>query len=177
MHIIAHDENAVEAMGSCIIHSHSGKSVYKSECQVTKTEGYFILGRDTAVKMNYVNFPAVKQPQSLHNLVSTKAVSQGSTTVSVDKLTKKKAVPNKVTQPIKPTVKCNRDSITLNGKTHSLPATKEYLMKEYKDVFSGIGTPPGGPYHIQLKENYKAVQHAPLKVAVSLKSVYKAELK
>ena len=49
-------------------------------------------------------------------------------------------------------------------------------MKEYKDVFSGIGTLPRGPYHIQLKENYKAVQHAPLQVAVSLKSAYKAEL-
>ena len=49
-------------------------------------------------------------------------------------------------------------------------------MKEYKDVFSGIGTLPGGPYHIQLKANYKAVQHAPHQVAVSLKSAYEAEL-
>ena len=48
-------------------------------------------------------------------------------------------------------------------------------MKEYKDIFSGIGTLPGGPYHIELKENYKAVQHAPHLVAVSLKSAYKAE--
>ena len=49
-------------------------------------------------------------------------------------------------------------------------------MKEYKDVFSGIGTLPGGPYLIELKENYKAVQHAPHQVAVSLKSAYKVEL-
>ena len=177
MHIIAYDDNAVKVMGSCIIHTHSGKTVYKLECQVTKTEGYFILGRDTAVKMNYITFPEVKPPQrSLHNLVSTQAVSQESATVSADKLTKKKTVPDKITQPVKPTVKCNRDSITLNGKTHSLPTTKEYLMKEYKDVFSGIGTLLGGPYHIQLKENYKAVQHAPSQVALSLKSAYKAEL-
>ena len=175
--IIAYDDNALEVMGSCIIHAHSGKTVYKLECQVTKTEGYFNLGRDTALKMNYVNFPEVKPPQrSLHNLVSTQAVSKESATASVDKLTKKKTVPDNVTQPVKPTVKCNRDSITLNGKTHSLPTTKEYLMKEYKDVFSEIGTLPGGPYHIELKENYKAVQHAPHQVAVSLKSAYKAEL-
>ena len=50
------------------------------------------------------------------------------------------------------------------------------MIKEYKDVFSGIGTLPEGPYHIQLKENYKAVQHAPLHIADSLKSAYKAEL-
>ena len=49
-------------------------------------------------------------------------------------------------------------------------------MKEYKDVFSGIGTLPEGPYQIELKENYKAVQHAPHQVAVSLKSAYKADL-
>ena len=129
--IIAYNDNAVEVMGSCINHVCSGKTVYKLECQVTKTEGYFILGRDTAVKMNYVNFPEVKPPQrSLHNLVSTQSVSEESAAVSVDKLTKKKAVSDKVTQPVKPTVKHNRDSITLNGKTHSLPTTKEYLMKQ-----------------------------------------------
>ena len=127
--------------------------------------------------MNYFKFPEVKPPQrSLQHLVSTQAVSQQSATVSVDKLTKKKIVPDKETQPVKPTVKHNRDGITLNGKTHSLPTTKEHLMKEYKDVFNGIGTLPGGPYHIQLKENYKAVQHAPCQVAVSLKSACKAEL-
>ena len=49
-------------------------------------------------------------------------------------------------------------------------------MKEYKDVFNGIGILPGGPYHTELKENYKAVQHAPHQVAVSVKSAYKAEL-
>ena len=100
-------------------------------------------------------------------------VSQESAMASVNKLTKKKTVPDKVTQPVKPTVKCNRNSVTLNGKTHSLPTTKEYLMKEYKDVFSGIGTLSGGPYHIELKENYKTVQHAPHQVAVSLKSASK----
>ena len=43
-------------------------------------------------------------------------------------------------------------------------------------MFQGIGTLPGGPYHIQLKEGYKPVQHPPRHVAVSLKPPYKAEL-
>ena len=33
VHIIAYDDNAVKVMGSCIIHAHSGKTVYKLECQ------------------------------------------------------------------------------------------------------------------------------------------------
>ena len=32
-------------------------------------------------------------------------------------------------------------------------------MEEYADVFDGIGTLHGGEYHIQLKEDYKPVQH------------------
>ena len=47
VHITAYDDNAVEVIGSCIIHAHVGRTIYRLECQVTKTEGYFILGRDT----------------------------------------------------------------------------------------------------------------------------------
>ena len=52
MHITAYDNNAVEVIGSCIIYVHAGSTIYRLECQVTKTEGYFILGRDSAAKMN-----------------------------------------------------------------------------------------------------------------------------
>ena len=43
-----------------------------------------------------------------------------------------------------------KGSITINGKTHPLPATKEYILHEYADVFKGVGTLPGGTYHIKL---------------------------
>ena len=104
------------------------------------------------------------------------------TKVNVDKLMSNQAkktkdtVKEEVIQYVKPTVVCYKDSIILNGKKQSLPTTKEYLMKEYKNVFSGIGTLPGVPYHVQLKENYTAVHHVPHQVVVSLKSAYKAEL-
>ena len=65
---------------------------------------------------------------------------------------------------------------TIGGKTHPLPTTKEYLLKEYSDVFKGIGTLPEGSYYIQVKEDYKLVKHPPCQVALSLKSAYKAEL-
>ena len=50
-----------------------------------------------------------------------------------------------------------KSSITINGKTHPLPTTKEYILHEYADVFKGVGTLPGGPYHIKLKDSYKPV--------------------
>ena len=75
-----------------------------------------------------------------------------------------------------PKIKWNTDSIALYGKVHKLPITKDYMLKEYSDVFKGIGTLPGGPYHIRLKEQYRLVQHPPRSVPVAMQSVYKAEL-
>ena len=79
-------------------------------------------------------------------------------------------------EPAIPKNKWNQDSIELNGKVHKLPITKEYILKEYSDVFKGIGTLPGGPYHIRLKEQYKPVQHPPRSVPVAMQDAYKAEL-
>ena len=69
-----------------------------------------------------------------------------------------------------------KSSVTINGKTHPLPTTKEYILCEYADVFKGVGTLPGGPYHIKLKDSYKPVQHPPRSVPLGMKSAYKAEL-
>ena len=79
-------------------------------------------------------------------------------------------------EPVVPKIKWNQDSIKLNGKVHRLPITKEYMLKEYSDVFKGIGTLPGGPYHIRLKEQYKPVQYPPRSVPVAMQGAYKAEL-
>ena len=79
-------------------------------------------------------------------------------------------------EPVIPKIKWNQDSIELNGKVHKLPITKEYMLKEYSDIFKGIGTLPGGPYHIRLKEQYKLVQHPSRSVPVAMQNAYKAEL-
>ena len=64
-------------------------------------------------------------------------------------------------EPVVPKIKWNTDSIECNGKVHKLPITKDYILKEYSDIFKGVGTLPGGPYHIRLKEQYRLVQHPP----------------
>ena len=69
-----------------------------------------------------------------------------------------------------------KSSITIHGKTHPLPTTKEYILHEYADVFKGVGTLPGGPYHIKLEDSYKPVQHPPRSVPLGMQSAYKAEL-
>ena len=69
-----------------------------------------------------------------------------------------------------------KNAVTINGKTHPLPTIKEYILHEYADVFKGVGTLPGGPYHIKLKDSYKPVQHPPRSVPLGIQSAYKAEL-
>ena len=68
------------------------------------------------------------------------------------------------------------DAVILNGKRHSLPITKEYVLTEFKDVFEGIGRLPGRKYHIQLKPDAKPVQHPPRAVPEKKKQAYKDEL-
>ena len=80
-------------------------------------------------------------------------------------------------EPVVPKIKWNTDSIELNGKTHKLPITKDCILKDYSDVFKGVGKLPGRSYHIRLKEQYKPLQHPPRSVLVAIQSAYKAELK
>ena len=51
-----------------------------------------------------------------------------------------------------------------------------YMSMQMSYVFKGVGTLPGGPYHIKLKNSYKPVQHPPRSVPLGMQSAYKAEL-
>ena len=57
-------------------------------------------------------------------------------------------------RPKSPQVSWCKSAVAINGKTHPLPTTKEYILHEYADVFKGVGTLPGGPYHIKLKDSH-----------------------
>ena len=78
--------------------------------------------------------------------------------------------------PKSPQVLWCKNAVTISGKTHPLPTTKEYILHEYADIFKGIGTLPGGPYDIKLKDSYKPVQHPPRSVPLGMQSAYEAEL-
>ena len=139
LRLLGYDDSPVKNIGSCSVYIYHGNKCSKVQCEIADSRGPFLLGREQAMKMGYVNFPSIQappvhaRPESTIKIVST-------------------------------------------GKTHKLPTTKEYLVKEFADVFSGIGTLPGGDYHIQLKKDNRPVQHPPRQVAISLRPAYKAEL-
>lgn len=170
-----YNDSPVENLGSCIVYLYHGNKIFRVLCEVADSKGHMILGRKQALIMEYVNFPEIQKPgvqaktdRSIKTIVEEPA-----------KTTNGPVIPRvqKCTDPVVPVIQSStKEKITINGKTHSLPTTKDYLLQEYGDVFQGIGTLPGGPYRIQLKEGYNPVQHPPRQVAVSLKPPYKAEL-
>ena len=162
--------------------------------------GPVILGRTQAKAMGYIQFPQIQWPHTLtafpnasrklctHRTPTPKTILYSQAHISkktqpqvslhktkLIEITQAKQA-QQATEPVLPHIKWNTDSIELNGKTHKLPITKEYILKEYHDVFKGVGTLPGGPYHIRLKEQYKPVQHPPRSVPVAMQTTYKAEL-
>ena len=162
--------------------------------------GPVVLARIQAKAIGYVQFPQIWWPHALttfpdtsRNLcthrtpkpktalysqayIATKTQSQ----VSLHKTRPTEITQTKqaqqMTEPVLPHIKWNIDSIQLNGKTHKLPITKEYILREYHDVFKGVGILPGGPYHIRLKEQYRPVQHPQRSVPIAMQTVYKTEL-
>ena len=53
--------------------------------------------------------------------------------------------------------------------------TRDQILKEYSDVFEGLGC-MDGPYHMELDETVKPVVHPPRKVPVALRDRLKEEL-
>ena len=116
---------------------------------------------------------STKTAQSMDSLKTTPKADQ---TAQEDHRVATKAKASTAHEPKSAQVSWCKSSITINGKTHPLPTTKEYILHEYADVFKGVGTLPVGPYHIKLKDFYKPVQHPPRSVPLGMQSAYKAEL-
>ena len=160
--IFGYGDSPILNLGTCAITIHTGnKQPQMATFQVTDTRGYLILGRGTAEKVGYIDFPMVKPPAltsapQIHTSVNS--LHQNADEVKL------------------PTCETIDDAVILNGNRHSLPITKDYVLTEFKDVFEGIGRLPGRKYHIQLKPDAKPVQHPPRAVPEKKKEAYKEEL-
>ena len=130
-----------------------------------------------SLKTDYSLQPAVYSLQTDKTVVySLKTISRLNQTAQEEQhRAATKAKTATAHKPKSPQVSWCKSSITINGKDHPLPTTKEYILHEYADVFRGVATLPGGPYHIKLKDPYKPVQHPPRSVPLGMQSAYKAE--
>ena len=149
----------VTIVGKCTVIIHSSDGTQTSAVfQVTHHNGHAIIGRSTGRDIGYVHFPAIECPP-LSMAPITHAVQTLQQHVETPIVTRK-----------------TQSSITIDNITHKLPISKDYVLHAFKDVFDGIGTFPGGDYHLRLKSDAKPVQHAPRQVPEKKKAAYKAEL-
>lgn len=54
--------------------------------------------------------------------------------------------------------------------------TREQILREYNDVFTGLGCLPG-EYHLEIDKSVKPIQHQPCRVAAPDETSSKAENK
>ena len=57
-----------------------------------------------------------------------------------------------------------------------IPHTKQKILDVYADIFEGLGTFPGEPYKLKLKENHMVARHAPRKVPIDLQDDFHQEI-
>ncbi|XP_041472642.1 uncharacterized protein K02A2.6-like [Lytechinus variegatus] len=69
----------------------------------------------------------------------------------------------------------NPERIEILSQATEQPLTKEQIMKEYKDVFTGLGCLPG-EYHLETDKTVKPVQHMPRRVPAALKPSLKDKI-
>ena len=80
-----------------------------------------------------------------------------------------------LTEPVVPDIEWQDPEFMVNDRMHKTPTTKEYLFKVFAGVFQGVGSLPGPPHHIRLKEKYTPVQHPHCSVPAGMQSAYKTE--
>ena len=126
----------------------------KTVFQVMDTRGYLIFGREMVSKIGYIHFPKIT-PTKLTQLSKTHAHLK-----AIKRKTSMQEATSANDQGLRYLrVQLSDGVVLINGKKHRLPIMKEYVLKEYNDVFSGVETLPGKEYHIMLKKNYLPVQH------------------
>ena len=149
----------VTIVGKCTVTIHSSDGTQTSAVfQVTHHNGHAIIGRSTSRDIGYVHFPAIECPP-----LSIAPITH-------DVQTLQQHVETPIVTPK------TQSSITIDNIMHKLLISEDYVLHAFKDVFDGVGTLPGGEYHLRLKPDAKPVQHAPRQVPEKKKAAYKAEL-
>ena len=127
--IKAFGDRPVENLGSKTLQLHVGNKTALRRFQICDVHKHPIIGRELAAEMGYIEFPPVRQPKIAHQ-----AVLQQVNSLSA----KKNAAPVK-----KPCIDDQGSQhVTIDGLRHQLPITQEYVLRQFHDVFSGMGELP-----------------------------------
>jgi hypothetical protein len=161
--IKAFGDQPVENLGSKALQLHVGNKTFLRRFQICDVRKHPIIGRELAAEMRYIEFPPVRQPKVAHQAVLEQVNSLS--TKKNQATVKKPCIDDQGPQ-----------HVTIDGVRHQLPISQEYVLRQFHDVFSGMGELPGGNYNIKMKPNAEPKQHAPRRIPEKQKAAYKAEL-
>ena len=185
--IKAYSDQEARVIESIVLYMCTNEKTDRVTWQVTNMTGVPILGRAQAKLMNYISYPDIHAPKNqehqpvsatdyVHSLETVYSLKRLHSLWTVSRLHPQLTrLPRNATRvksttahgPKSPQVSWCRSAVTINGKTHPLPTTKEYILHEYADIFRGIGTLPGDLYHIKLKDSYKPVHSLPTQISAT----------
>ncbi len=76
-----------------------------------------------------------------------------------------------------PSTNATREVCEVEMDTHASkkPMGKEQILREYSDVFKGLGSLPG-EYHIEVDQKQTLVMHAPRKIPIAIRDLVRKEL-
>ena len=67
--------------------------------------------------------------------------------------------------------------LSVNSKPTETTLRKELVLKNYSDIFQGLGKFPGEPYKLRLKPDSTPAKHRPRKVPLHLQDAFHEEVK
>ena len=131
------------------------------------------VSQESLKSTDYVQSPkttnhSLQSTKTAHSIDSLETAPKTDQTAQEEHRATTKAKSSTAHKPKSAQISWCKSSVTINGKTQPLSTTKEYIIHEYADVFKCVGTLPGGPYHIKLKDSYKPVQHPPRSVSLGM---------
>ena len=120
--------------------------------------------------------PEAHEAQSADNTSSKQTTPVGELNPVTNKTEKTSNSSNMITESA-PHMAHSASVLSVHSKHTETPLTKESVLKNYSDIFQGLGTFPGEPYKLRLKPDSTPAKHRPRKVPLHLQDAFHEEVK
>ena len=119
--------------------------------------------------------PEAHEAQSENNTSSEQVTHVGEPNPEANETEEISNTSSKMTDST-PTTAHSASVFSVHSKPTETPLTKEPVLKNYSDIFQGLGKFPGEPYKLRLKPDSTPAKHRPQKVPLHLQDAFHEEV-
>ena len=120
--------------------------------------------------------PEAHEAQSADNTSSKQTTPVGELNPVTNKTEKTSSSSYMITESA-PNMAHSASALSVHSEPTETPLTKESALKNYSDIFQGLGKFPGEPYKLRLKPDSTPAKHRPWKVPLHLQDAFHEEVK